>query len=156
MTLRHAKPQEAEILWDVRNQAIRFGCKNSYPEDVIARWTPEKMPEHYRQRVMENPFYVVEDEKGVIAATGYLDLETNCIEAIFTLPSAAGKGLATQIIDALKAEATSRGITRLSLSSTPNAQSFYQKLGFITLGENYHSSRMAGAELRCFDMTLDL
>lgn len=116
MTLRKAHPQEAEILCNIRNQAIRHGCKTSYDADVIARWTPDDMPEHYRQMVAENPFYVVEDEKGDIAATGYLDLETHNIEAVFTLPAASGKGLATQIIEALKSEARTRGITRLMLS----------------------------------------
>ncbi|ELV2783188.1 GNAT family N-acetyltransferase [Enterobacter cloacae] len=156
MTLRKAHPQEAEILWNIRNQAIRHGCKTSYDADVIARWTPDDMPEHYRQMVAENPFYVVEDSKGDIAATGYLDLETHNIEAVFTLPAASGKGLATQIIEALKSEARTRGITRLMLSSTPNAHAFYQKLGFVTMGENYHYSRMADAQLRCFDMAFNM
>lgn len=111
MTLRKAHPQEAEILWNIRNQAIRHGCKTSYDADVIARWTPDDMPEHYRQMVAENPFYVVEDEKGDIAATGYLDLETHYIEAVFTLPAASGKGLATQIIEALKRGPHSRDNT---------------------------------------------
>jgi hypothetical protein len=48
MTLRQAEPKEAEILWNIRNQAIRFGCKSSYDADVIARWTPDLMPEQYR------------------------------------------------------------------------------------------------------------
>lgn len=48
------------------------------------------------------------------------------------------------------------GITRLMLNATPNAQSFYQKLGFVTLREHNHHSRMAGADLRCFEMAIDL
>lgn len=156
MVLRRAKPQEAEILWNIRNQAIRHGCKTSYDADVIARWTPDLMPERYRQMVIEYPFYVVEDEEGEIAATGYLDLDTHCLEAIFTLPAASGKGMATRIIEALKQEARSRGITRLTLDATPNARSFYQKLGFATLSEKYHHSRMAGADLRCFEMAINV
>lgn len=156
MTLRKATPQEAETLWNIRNQAIRHGCTTSYDAEVIARWTPDLMPERYRQMVIEYPFYVVEDEKGDVAATGYLDLDTHCLEAIFTLPAASGKGMATQIIEVLKHEARSRGITRLTLDATPNAQSFYQKLGFVTLRENYHHSRMAGADLRCFEMAITL
>ncbi|ESN54570.1 GNAT family N-acetyltransferase [Enterobacter sp. MGH 16] len=156
MTLRKATPQEAETLWNIRNQAIRHGCTTSYDAEVIARWTPDLMPERYRQMVIEYPFYVVEDEKGDVAASGYLDLDTHCLEAIFTLPAASGKGMATQIIEALKHEARSQGITRLTLDATPNAQSFYQKLGFVTLRENYHHSRMAGADLRCFEMAITL
>ena len=91
MTLRKATPQEAETLWNIRNQAIRHGCKTSYDAEVIARWTPDLMPERYRQMVIEYPFYVVEDEKGDVAATGYLDLDTHCLEAIFTLPQPPAK-----------------------------------------------------------------
>ena len=156
MTLRKANPQEAETLWNIRNQAIRHGCKTSYDADVIARWTPDLMPARYRQMVIEYPFYVVEDEKGHVVATGYLDLDTHCLEAIFTLPAATGKGMATRIIEALKQEARSRGITRLTLDATPNAWTFYQKLGFVTLNEKYHHSRMAGADLSCFEMAINV
>ncbi|SFH78380.1 GNAT family N-acetyltransferase [Enterobacter sp. NFIX59] len=156
MTLRKARPQEAETLWNIRNQAIRHGCKTSYDAEVIARWTPVLMPERFRKMIIEYPFYVVEDEKGDVAATGYLDLDTHCLEAIFTLPAASGKGMATRIIEALKQEARSRGITRLTLDATPNAQSFYQKQGFVTLSESYHHSRMAGVDLRCFEMAINL
>ena len=62
--------------------------------------------------------------------------------------------MATRIIEALKQEAHSRGLTRLTLDATPNARSFYQKLGFVTLSEKYHHSRMAGADLRCFQMAI--
>lgn len=156
MTLRLAAPEEAERLWQVRNLAIRAGCQSSYDTDVIARWTPDAMPESYRQVIVDNPFYVVEDEKGDIVASGYLDLEANSVEAIFTVPEATGKGLAGRIIAAIKDEARGRGITRLTLSSTPNAQTFYQKQGFVTLGEGFHHSRMADAQLRCINMAIDL
>lgn len=36
MTLRKATPQEAETLWNIRNQAIRHGCTTSYDAEVIA------------------------------------------------------------------------------------------------------------------------
>jgi hypothetical protein len=60
------------------------------------------MPERYRRWSLNTLLVVVEDEKGDVAATGYLDLDTHCLEAIFTLPAAFGKGMATRIIEALK------------------------------------------------------
>lgn len=64
MTLRRAVPEEAEKLWQIRNLAIRAGCQSSYDAKVIARWTPDLMPESYRQVVIDNPFYVATDENG--------------------------------------------------------------------------------------------
>lgn len=156
MTLRLAAPEEAERLWHVRNLAIRAGCQSSYDAEVIARWTPDAMPESYRHVIVDNPFYVIEDEQGEIVASGYLDLEANSVEAIFTVPAATGKGLAGRIIAAIKDDARGRGMSRLTLSSTPNAQAFYQKQGFVTLGESFHHSRMADAQLRCFNMAIEL
>lgn len=42
MKIRLAVPVEAEECWNIRNQAIRYGCKSSYDDAVIAAWTPEK------------------------------------------------------------------------------------------------------------------
>ncbi|WP_449546921.1 N-acetyltransferase family protein [Lelliottia amnigena] len=156
MTLRRAVPEEAEKLWQIRNLAIRAGCQGSYDGEVIDRWTPDLMPESYRQVVIDNPFFVAVDENGEPIATGYLDLAMNSVEAVFTAPNATGKGLAGAIIAAIKAEARQRGITRITLSSTPNAHAFYLKQGFSTLGENLYVSKLAGAKLRCVDMAIDV
>lgn len=56
MKIRLAVPVEAEECWNIRNQAIRYGCKSSYDDAVIAAWTPEKMPESYRNVIVVNPF----------------------------------------------------------------------------------------------------
>ncbi|MEZ6169743.1 GNAT family N-acetyltransferase [Klebsiella pneumoniae] len=114
MKIRLAVPVEAEECWNIRNQAIRYGCKSSYDDAVIAAWTPEKMPESYRNAIVVNPFFVVAAPDGRLLATGYLDLSTGSIEAVFTLPQYTGKGLGSQIIEAIKSEARGRGFEQLT------------------------------------------
>lgn len=155
MQLRKAQAHEAEALWNLRNLAIRHGCVSSYSPEIIRNWTPEAMPEHYRKMIIDNPFYVI-DAQGVLVASGYLDLNAASVEAIFTLPGYTGKGLASQIIAAIKDEAIARGITRLTLEATPNAADFYLRHGFEWLGESMHPSAMARAELRCVNMAITL
>ena len=155
MHLRKALAHEAEALWNLRNLAIRHGCASSYSPDIIQKWTPDAMPEHYRKMIIENPFYVI-DIQGVLVASGYLDLRAASVEAIFTLPGFTGKGLASQIIAAIKQEAITRGMTRLTLEATPNAADFYLRHGFESLGESMHPSAMARAELRCVNMAITL
>ncbi len=89
-------------------------------------------------------------------ATGYLDLSTGSIEAVFTLPRYTGKGLGSQIIEAIKSEARERGFEQLTLSSTPNAQTFYEKHGFKLMQESMYPSALAQAELRCMEMSINL
>ncbi|WP_313052598.1 GNAT family N-acetyltransferase [Pantoea piersonii] len=92
MKIRLALPVEAEECWNIRNQAIRYGCKNSYDDAVIAAWTPEKMPESYWNVIVENPFFVVDAPDGRLVATGFLDLSSGSVEVVFTLPQYTGKG----------------------------------------------------------------
>jgi GNAT superfamily N-acetyltransferase len=155
MHLRKALAHEAEALWNLRNLAIRHGCATSYSAEIIRNWTPDVMPEHYRKMIIDNPFYVI-DVQGVLAASGYLDLQAASVEAIFTLPGYTGKGLASHIIAAIKQEAAARGMTRLTLEATPNAANFYLRHGFESLGESFHPSAKARAELRCVNMAISL
>lgn len=156
MKVRRASPDEAQALWRIRNQAIRHGCKSSYDEKIIAAWTPERMPAGYSKAVAENPFFVVDCPSGKPASTGFLDLSSGSVEAIFTLPSFAGQGMAGIIMEAIKKEARERGFTKLTLSSTPNAATFYEKHGFILVRESLYPSTLAKASLRCMDMYCSL
>jgi len=156
MKIRLAVPAEAEECWNIRNQAIRYGCKSSYDDAVIAAWTPDKMPESYRSVIVANPFFVIDDPNKGLVATGFLDLTFGSVEAVFTLPRYSGKGFGGQIIETLKSEARERGYEQLTLSSTPNAQPFYEKHGFTLVRESIYASALAQAELRCMEMSIKL
>lgn len=156
MRIRQAFAEEAETCWEIRNKAIRYGCKTSYDPAVIEAWTPEKMPEQYRREIVNNPFFVAVGQDEQAVATGYLDLSSGCVEAIFTLPEYIGSGCAGKIMDNIKRVAREHGFDRITLSSTPNARGFYEKQGFTFVRESVHFSASARAELRCVDMVFDL
>ncbi|ADI78536.1 MULTISPECIES: GNAT family N-acetyltransferase [Pantoea] len=156
MIVRQASPEEAHTLWNIRNQAIRHGCEQVYPPDVIAAWTPDRMPASFPAMIRVNPFFVIDGPAGVPVATGSLDLAAASVEAIFTLPDFTGQGMAGLIIDTIKAEARQRGYRQLTLASTPNAVSFYEQHGFRALGESLYPSKLAGCALRCIEMAIGL
>lgn len=94
MEVRLASPDEAGQLWLVRNKAIRHGCRNVYDEKILIAWTPDQMPEGYPKAVARNPFFVIDDPVSQLAvATGFLDLSSGSVEAIFTLPEFEGRGM---------------------------------------------------------------
>ncbi|MFB6327253.1 GNAT family N-acetyltransferase [Pantoea deleyi] len=156
MIVRQASPEEAYRLWNIRNLAIRHGCKQVYPADVIAAWTPDRMPVSFPAMIRENPFFVIDGPDGEPVSTGALDLASASVEAIFTRPDCTGQGMAGLILDTLKAEARQRGYPQLTLASTPNAVSFYQRHGFRALGESLYPSKLAGSDLRCMEMAIAL
>ncbi len=152
--IRLARPEEARALWRIRNLAIRAGCRASYGEEKVMAWTPDEMPVGYVRAIIQHPFFVA-DAPGFPVATGFLDLKMHSVEAIFTLPEYMGNGYASQILSAIKTEALSRGITTLTLSSTPDAMTFYQRHGFTLLRETVYPSTLAG-DLLCMEMQASL
>ncbi|WP_435948196.1 GNAT family N-acetyltransferase [Dryocola sp. BD586] len=153
MKVRLASPHEAHALWNIRNQAIRYGCRESYTAETIAAWTPEAMPATFPRAVANNPFFVVDAPTNHRpAATGFLDLASGSVEAVFTLPAFLGQGMASRILQAIKEEAIKRGFTQLTLSSTPNAYTFYERNGFTLIQEALYPSSLAGTSLRCMEM----
>lgn len=82
------------------------------------------MPEGYRHAVADNPFYIVENRLGQPVATGYLDIESLSVEAIFTLPEWGGQGCADLIMRAVIAEARRRGLETITLEATPMRRAF--------------------------------
>ncbi|WP_380180892.1 GNAT family N-acetyltransferase [Kalamiella sp. sgz302252] len=148
--VRRAEPEEAQALWRIRNLAIRAGCEEAYGAAAVRAWTPDEMSGGYIRAISQNPFFVA-DEPGFPVATGFLDLREQSVEAIFTLPDYMGNGYATQILAAIKSEALARGILTLTLSSTPNAVTFYQRHGFAVVKETLYHSALAG-NLLCMEM----
>lgn len=56
MNIIIAPPERAEECWAVRNQAIRYGCKNSYSDTVIKAWTSDQMPDGFRNLMTKDFF----------------------------------------------------------------------------------------------------
>lgn len=54
--------------------------------DVLAAWTPDRMPASFPTMIRMNPFFVIDGPDGVPVAMGSLDLAAASVEAIFTLP----------------------------------------------------------------------
>ena len=156
MKPRLARPDEAAALWRIRNLAIREGCQSVYPAEVITAWTPDALPPGYFEAIRGNPFFVIDDPEYGAAATGFLDLKTGSVEAIFTLPFCNGKGYASAIMTAIIDEARQRGYRKITLAATPNASGFYLRHGFSTVREALYPSALAKADLPCVEMTLAL
>lgn len=153
MKISIAKKEDAQGLWRLRNQALRYGCCEVFDAKTLQAFTPETMPAGMFKVIEENQVYLIEAPAGdTPCACGYLDLITGNVEAIFTLPAYQGRGLASTIIAAIKQQAKSQGISQLTLSSTPNAVGFYQKQGFSIVSNGKYFSSSAQSYLDCVEM----
>lgn len=153
MQIVRASTEMGPRIWQIRNLALREGCRQVYDAEALRLFTPDEMPNGLLRHIRQHDFFVALDRPGgEPVATGFLDIEHHAVEAIFTLPAWQGKGLAGQIMDRIKLAASRRGIATLTLSATPNAVSFYQRHGFVIVRAGQYFSPSAQRNLDCVEM----
>lgn len=100
----------------------------------------------------ENACFLTAVEDGTVL--GYCGMHCACgecyIDNVAVFPKYRGKGIATALMTALKAEAKARGGEFVSLevrASNTNAVSLYEKLGFCTVGrrKNFYADPVEDA-----------
>ena len=115
-------------------------CPKGEIDWLYDRYTPETVVQIARDGHM----YVM-TEGGAIVGTGTVIVtgELECeIIAAFLLPEAIGRGLGTQLFDALEADEWCREADRVWLTSSVNALDFYEKRGYV----NPNGYRTRGAD----------
>ncbi|ACS86776.1 GNAT family N-acetyltransferase [Musicola paradisiaca] len=149
ITIRKARRDDAPAAFDIRNRAIRHGCRNDYSAEQLQRWTDGPLSEGFANTVTHH-FYVAEIT-GVVVATGMINLYTGMIDALFVKPEVMGKGVGKQVLHHLETLAHTAGLREVRLDASLNAAPFYRAQGFS--GEKtslYHSPR--GFSLPCIPM----
>lgn len=156
MKVRLAVISEAERLWFIRNQAIRVGCQESYGKDIIKAWTPDIMPDFYRENIVENPSFVAVNDNDEPIATGLFNVKKSMFDIIFTLPEYFKTGASSLIINTLKQEAKRRNVEQIMIKALLNAETFYHRHGFVSIGHVNHYSVLVGKDIPCMGMVLSL
>nr|BFD39722.1 GNAT family N-acetyltransferase [Pseudomonas sp. FFPRI_1] len=149
MLIRKAHGDDAQRVFDIRNQAINHQCCGHYPAADLQVWTAGSLGEYFVEVLEKTGHVAVIDDQ--VTASGMLDLETGQVDAVFVDPAYMGQGIGQQMMNYLEALALQAGLTHLILDSTLNAADFYRRCGFV--GERvaqYQSPR--GLTLACVPM----
>ncbi len=148
--IRKAHKDEAQLILEIRNAAIRSQCIGHYSPEDIEIWASVEATNQFIE-VVENSLYVASMD-GCVVGTGMVNLESGKVDAIFVHPSQMRTGIGRQIMLYLEKLALDAGLTQLSLESTLNAVKFYRAQGFVgDLVAKYVSPR--GFLLDCIPMT---
>ncbi|AQR70175.1 hypothetical protein BZG29_18995 [Janthinobacterium sp. LM6] len=132
MTLRPALPDDIDALWALRTVAVRVSCATHYAPEQITAWTATPVPPAYAAMLAAGGG-VVAMQGEAIAGYAMLDADKQEVEAVFVDPARAGLGIGKRLLAALEQLAGGRGIVRLHLSASLNAEPFYRAAGFVAL-----------------------
>ncbi|WP_339421258.1 MULTISPECIES: GNAT family N-acetyltransferase [unclassified Pseudomonas] len=150
LEIKRATPEDAQVAFDIRLQAIRSQCIGAYTRDQMMLWTRGKAEDGYGV-LMDKLFYLGQ-VNGQAVATGMLDLDNNEVGALFVLPEFTGRGYGKAMLNHLESVARELEIETVVLDATLNAATFYRACGYV--GDKqaiYHSP--SGLALACIPMT---
>ncbi|NWA37741.1 GNAT family N-acetyltransferase [Pseudomonas reactans] len=150
LEIKRATPEDAQVAFDIRLQAIRSQCIGAYTQEQMMLWTRGKAEDGY-SALMDKPFYLGwVDGKAVV--TGMLDLANNEVGALFVLPECTGRGYGKAMLNHLETVARELAIEIVVLDATLNAATFYRACGYVGSEQAiYHSP--SGLALACIPMT---
>lgn len=153
MTIRQAREDKVQVIWEIRNVAISCQCVGHHSPEDLEIWTNGETTTQFIDGVSDS-FYVVTLDDCVVG-TGAIHLESGRIDAIFVHPHPMRTGIGRQIMSHLENLALDARLTQLSLESTLNAVTFYRAQGFV--GDSvakYVSPK--GISLECIPMIKNL
>lgn len=148
--LRRATLADATALWMIRHDAIRYGCRGHYPDQVLEPWAAVAMPDAFRAD-LEQDCVVVATVQATVAGFASLKMATARIEAVFVSPHHARRGLGRSLLARLETIATDAGLQSLSLTATLNAVPFYRALGFAAVSDGTYRTSI-GVDIACVHM----
>lgn len=91
---------------------------------------------------------VVYSEKGEGMATARL-LAEGYIGRMAVLPAYRGMGLGADMLKTLMAKATEKGLEQVKLSAQTHAIGFYEKYGFVAVGDMYRDAGIDHQLMHC-------
>ncbi|HEX8147623.1 MAG TPA: GNAT family N-acetyltransferase [Pyrinomonadaceae bacterium] len=134
LNIRRARQEDKEAIWRVHGSAIRGTCASHYSREVIEVWAGRLRAEKYAEAIDKYEFFVAEED-GVIVGFGELGQEAGAIQGLYVSPDAAGRGVGRELLRTLEGRAHAHGLKSLSLTSSLNAVTFYERAGFEAVEE---------------------
>jgi putative acetyltransferase len=138
--IRRYRQGEEPALFEVFYSAIHLvACRDYTPEQVEA-WAPRDLDtELWRNRIRGiNPF--VAELRGQVV--GYADIQPNgYIDHFFVSGNHPRKGIGSQLMRHLLAQAAVLGISELTSDVSRTAQPFYESFGFVVVEQRYPELR---------------
>lgn len=131
MLIRRALADEAGALSEIARQAKKHW---GYPDHWIQHWNDDLTIS--ADFIGSNPVFVADDEGALL---GFYALMINQDKAeldhLWVTPDQIGSGIGKQLFLHAMQAAAGQNISVVEISSDPNAEGFYQKMGAYRTGE---------------------
>lgn len=136
MKIRMATASDIDCFMAVVETSILALCREAYTQqqiDALLQQYPG--PNLYKKWLTERILIVAENEGGIIGFA-QLDPDSASIEAVHVLPAYTHRGIGRRLLNEIENIAAQRGLAKISLDSSLNAERFYAKCGYLRKGSS--------------------
>jgi putative acetyltransferase len=130
--VRPLRPGEERRYLEIVNRAIRGLASTHYLPEAIEGWVVPVTDDSLRE-LIANPdreVRLIAEIDGAPVGIGALVVERSELRACYVSPDAARRGCGRRLVEEIERLARARGLTRLEVASSLNAEPFYARLGY--------------------------
>jgi len=130
MNVRHYQPGEEAAIHQVMQQSVRVTNAPDYHPDLIARWSADRDPEEWKERLAtKNPFVAITEEEEIV---GFGEIEpSGFLDCFYVHPDWQGQGVGKALMARIEEQACAWEVTRIYANVSITARSFFEALGFV-------------------------
>ncbi len=132
MSIEKANSEDHKILTDITKRAKGYW---GYSEAQILKW--DKSLTVSNEYIEKYFVYKLLEQNTIIGYYSYFNTEENTIklDSLFILPNSIGKGYGKYLMRDFFNRLKDTNTTKIILEADPNAERFYQKLGFVKIDQ---------------------
>ena len=148
IVVRQARETDAPAACDVLRRSIRELCVADHEndEEILSAWLGNKTPENVRTWIASSANFSVVAVRGDQVCGFGLLRDDGEIVLCYVLPEAQFTGSGRLMLRTLEARAASWGLSRVVLTSTRTAKSFYERNGYHQAGPAVPVVELHGGE----------
>lgn len=150
VSFRAARREDAEAVFNVTKASID-GLLAHPTLNQIQNWMGHRTPAFYEELIAKGRMTVCLRGRIVV---GFVDAEPGEVTRLFILPEAAGMDWSRQLLEIGIEQARLGHNGPVRLEATINAEGFYQKHGFKSIGRGYFSHGLGGEPVEIVHMEL--
>ena len=137
IAVRRAVPADTAAACELVRNSITQLCAIDHRDDesTISAWLANKTPDNFASWISSpRDMAVVAEKAGVIAGFGLLS-RNGTIALLYVAPQFRFGGVSKAMLASLEEHAIALGITELKLESSATALSFYERCGYLRIGD---------------------
>ncbi len=133
MEIRPYHPGEEAAVFHVLQESTRVSFVRDYHPDLIARWSADRVPEEWRERLAIKQPYVALIEGQIV---GFGEIEpSGFLDCFYVLAPFQGRGVGKALMAQIEAQATEWNVPRIYANVSVTARPFFEARGFVVTEE---------------------